>query len=253
MGLLGQVIGMTAVAGIGGTGLGGVVSCVLGRTSERMVSLLLSFAAGIMTGVVCFDLVVQAVFPEAGGGRTPLWLVAGGILAGYGGIDRLNAWADRHSRPGQGGLVLAGLVIAAAIALHNVPEGMVIGASFAAAGEALPRSGVVMAGVIALHNIPEGMAVAVPLLAGGMKRSRAACITAATGAPTVLGAVGGYYLGTLGPTALALALSGASGAMLYVVFAELLPEATELWQSRLPPLAAVAGIVAGLVIILSEK
>ena len=77
----------------------------------------------------------------------------------------------------------------------------------------------------------------------------AVALTAATGIPTVLGAMLGYYLGSLGPAALAMSLSFASGAMLYVVFGELLPEAVSLWQSQLPALAAVAGIMTGMVIV----
>mgnify|MGYP006990176210 CR=1 FL=1 len=63
-----------------------------------------------------------------------------------------------------GGLVLAGLVMAAAIALHNVPEGMVIGASFIGG---TVRQGWTMAAVIGLHNIPEGMAIAADAGGGG--------------------------------------------------------------------------------------
>ena len=106
-----------------------------------------------------------------------------------------------------------------------------------------------LAAVIGLHNIPEGMAVAAPLTAGGMARHRAAAMAALTGAPTVAGALAGYFLGGLGPVALTLALSAASGAMLHVVFGELLPESIRLWDSRLPALAAVAGIVLGMLIV----
>ena len=93
------------------------------------------------------------------------------------------------------------------------------------------------------------MAVAVPLISGGMSKAKAVALTAATGVPTVLGAVLGFYLGSLGPGALSMSLSFASGAMLYVVFGELLPEAVSLWQSQLPALAAVVGILTGMVII----
>ena len=65
----------------------------------------------------------------------------------------------------------------------------------------------------------------------------------------VAGALAGYFLGSLGPVALTLALSAASGAMLHVVFGELLPESIRLWDSRLPALAAVAGIVLGMLIV----
>lgn len=244
MGILGRVLLVTAAAGIGGTGLGGLVSCLLRRDSSRTVSLLLSFAAGVMTAVVCFDLLGDAMSPA--GGR--LALTAAGILLGCGASGVLNGWVSRRDGTA-GGLLAAGLVMAGAIALHNVPEGMVIGASFAR-GQGTPgRGGLVMAAVIGLHNIPEGMAVAVPLVSAGLGRGRSAAAAALTGAPTVLGALLGYTLGTLGPVSLTAALSFASGAMLYVVFGELLPESAALWRGNAPSLAAVLGIITGMVIV----
>ena len=183
MGALGQVLLVTTAAGVGGTGLGGAAACLFRRDSSRMVSLLLSFAAGVMVAVVCFDLLA-----EAAPGR--LMVAAVGILAGYGVTAGMNRALERKEKqPGKSGLLLAGVVTAAAIALHNVPEGMVIGAAFAG-GEA--GSGWLLAAVIGLHNIPEGMAVSVPMAAGGEQRWKAAALAALTGAPTVLGAGLGY-------------------------------------------------------------
>lgn len=284
MNFLGKIMLITVLAGMGGTGLGGLISCLFRRDSSRTVSLLLSFAAGIMMAVVCFDLLADAISPENAGENTNILLIVQGVLAGYAVVGLLNAWIARssdrkaaHSHPkhsktadslekltragrdpmsgkslrNHSELFAAGLVMAAAIALHNMPEGMVIGASFAkAAGRTvLSRSGLVTAAVIGLHNIPEGMAVAVPLISGGMRRRTAVLLTALTGSPTVLGALVGVCLGTMGPLALALSLSFASGAMLYVVFGELLPESTRMWRSRLPALAAILGMMIGLLII----
>ena len=103
-----------------------------------------------------------------------------------------------------------------------------------------------------MHNIPEGMAVSVPMTAGGERRWKAAALAALTGAPTVLGAALGFAVGGMSPAALAVVLSLASGAMLYVVFAELLPEAVGLWQSKLPALAVVLGMIVGMVITLGQ-
>ena len=141
--------------------------------------------------------------------------------------------------------------MAAAIALHNVPEGMVIGASFAKSADQLlaNRGGLIMSLVIGLHNIPEGMAVAVPLISGGMSRWHSVGVTALSGAPTILGAVLGFLIGTISPTALVISLSFASGAMLYVVFGELLPESILMWKSKLPAAVAVLGLLTGLIII----
>ena len=102
---------------------------------------------------------------------------------------------------------------------------------------------------VTLHNIPEGMAVAVPLISGGMPKWRSAAITALTGFPTILGALLGFTVGAMGATALALSLSFASGAMLYVVFGELLPESILMWRSKLPATATIIGMLTGLVII----
>lgn len=251
-----KILLITALAGVGGTGAGGLGGCLLRRDSGRAVSLMLSFAAGVMIAVVCFDLLRDAMEPKNVPEQSYLLVVMAGILAGYGVIAALNALIDRSSaanrrRQSRSGLLTAGVVMAAAIALHNVPEGMVIGASFAksAGTELLNRSGFVMAAVIGLHNVPEGMAVAVPLISGGMGKGRAVVITAVTGAPTILGALLGYSLGVIGPLALAMSLSFASGAMLYVVFGELLPEAFGLWRSRLPALAVIAGMMVGITIV----
>ena len=276
------LIGITALAGVGGTGLGGLVACLFRKDSSKTVSLLLSFAAGVMTSVVCFDLLAEALHTSAS--PSTVFLVVTGVLVGYIVIALLNAAIDRHTnhevahidenhpktadsleelthanhlhehiegRQPRSGLFLAGLVMAAAIALHNVPEGMVIGASFArSAGEILAnRGGLTMAIVIGLHNVPEGMAVAVPLISGGMKKWKSVLITAFTGFPTILGAVLGYVLGAMGPTALAVSLSFASGAMLYVVFGELLPESILMWKSKLPAAATIVGILTGVLII----
>ncbi len=276
------LVGITALAGIGGTGLGGFIACLFRKDSDKTVSLLLSFAAGIMTSVVCFDLLTEAL--NTNGTSSNVWLVVCGVIIGFAVIALLNAWIDketnhevahidenhpqtsdsleelthanhlqehREGRQPRSGLFLAGLVMAAAIALHNVPEGMVIGASFARTVNQIlaNRGGLTMALVIGLHNIPEGMAVAVPLISGGMSKWRSAGITALSGAPTVLGAVLGFIIGTIGPTALVISLSFASGAMLYVVFGELLPESILMWKSKLPAMLAVLGMLTGLIII----
>ena len=277
-----SVIGITALAGMGGTGMGGLVSCLFRKDSSKTVSLLLSFAAGVMTSVVCFDLLTEALHPDDA--SDDVGLVVAGVPVGHVLIALLTAWIDRKTnhevahidenhprtadsleelthanhlqehregRQPRSGLFLAGLVMAAAIALHNVPEGMVIGTSFArtASETLLNRGGLTMAIVIGLHNIPEGMAVAVPLISGGMPKWRSAVVTALTGFPTILGALFGFTVGAMGPTALALSLSFASGAMLYVVFGELLPESILMWRSKLPATATIIGMLTGLIII----
>ena len=59
MGIIATLIVTTAIAGVGGTGLGGIIGALLQKDSKRVVSLLLSFAGGVMLSVVCFDLVMD--------------------------------------------------------------------------------------------------------------------------------------------------------------------------------------------------
>ena len=77
MGILGTLIVTTALAGIGGTGLGGLIGALLQKDSKRAVSLLLSFAGGVMLSVVCFDLVTEAIETNMG-----IWTVVGAVAFG---------------------------------------------------------------------------------------------------------------------------------------------------------------------------
>ncbi len=284
MNIIVWVVIMTAIAGVGGTGLGGLIGALLRRDSQKVVSLLLSFAGGVMLSIVCFDLLLDAMQPENAANPISISVVLGATFFGYGIIYLLNYCIDKatnhevphidadhpktaddlgelihadhyeehRKRNSAYELFIGGVVMACAIALHNLPEGMVIGASFASGGDgaaSFTGAGLVMAIVIGLHNIPEGMAVSVPLISGGMKRLPAVLLTALTGAPTIIGALLGYHLGMMSPMMLCLSLSFASGAMLYVVFGELLPEAILMWRSKMPAFATMVGMAVGLMII----
>ena len=272
------LIKVTALAGAGGTGLGGAIGALFKKDSSKTASLLLSFAAGVMMAIVCFDLIVDAI--ES---KTNIFIVSAGIILGCVVVYLLNLLIDKMTNHEVGhidvshpktaddldeiihsnhlaehinkkdtklSLFVAGTIMACAIALHNVPEGMTIGASFASA-DGMKGSALVLAILIGLHNIPEGMAIAVPLINGGMKRRGAVLITTLAGVPTIIGGVLGYWLGELGPLGLALSLSFASGAMLYVVFAEILPQSILMYRSKLPAFFAIFGMLVGLVVIFS--
>ena len=278
MGVIETLILTTAIAGVGGTGLGGLIGAMLQKDSNRVVSLLLSFAGGVMLSVVCFDLAVEAV--ETGVG---IFTVIASIALGVAVIFLLNHIIDmktNHEVPhidenhpktaddldelihsdhyeqhyarrheGKFSLFIAGIVMASAIALHNVPEGMTIGASYASNDGVMGSAALVLAILIGLHNIPEGMAVSVPLISGGMPKLKAVLITASSGIPTILGALLGYVIGEISAFGLALSLGFASGAMLYVVFGEILPQAILMYSSKLPAFSAIFGMLVGMLII----
>ena len=277
-GVLETLIVTTALAGVAGTGIGGLIGAMLQKDSNRTVSLLLSFAGGVMLSVVCCDLILEAVGTNVG-----IASVIGAIAFGVATTFLLNYLIDRKTNPevphidenhpktaddldelihsnhleqhyadrenNKFGLFVAGVVMACAIALHNVPEGMTIGASYASNDGVMGSAALILAVLIGLHNIPEGMAVSVPLISGGMKRWKAVLMTASSGIPTILGALLGYVLGEIGALGLCISLGFASGAMLYVVFGEILPQAILMYHSKLPAFSTIFGILVGLLII----
>lgn len=270
---------ITALTGVGGLALGGGFAAAIHSPSERSVSLLLRFTAGVMFSVVCFDLIADATEDAS------IFPVIAWILIGYFCTYLLNCWIDKqaHHSHSHGGhdhhdhhghdhdhheahedhhdphqemcacghhtLHTAGLVLAAAVALHNMPVGMAIGATFAGAAQAASSGGILAALIIGLHNLPEGMSIAAPLLSSGSRPAAAIGVAAVSGIPTIVGAMLGYSLGTMNPTLLCISLSFAAGAMLYVIFGELLPESEHLWQHKLSGLATMLGLLLGLALI----
>lgn len=274
---------VTLISGAGGTGLGGLIGALFKSESNRTISLLLAFAGGVMTAMVCFDLLAEAEEAANQVVEHGVLLVILAVALGVAVVYLLNRLIDRKTRTevshtadaahpdthddidelvhadhlnmhkrhndSRLSLFVAGVVMACAIALHNIPEGMTIGASFAVSSDLMWGTGMIMAVLIGLHNIPEGMAVAVPLISGGTGRVKATLLTAACGLPTVLGAWLGFWLGDIGPLGLTLSLGFASGAMLYVVFGEIMPESYLIYRSKLPAFAVMVGLALGMLMI----
>lgn len=275
---------IACIAGVGGTGLGGIIGSLFRKSSNRAISLLLSATGGVMIAIVCFELLTESVSTAKSVlGNGGVMLCGASVLAGVAVVMLLNWLIDRTTNPqvahtaeedhpplhddvdelvhvnhynehanagaSRRDLWMAGVIIACAIALHNIPEGMSIGASFAAQTDESATTAIMLAVLIGLHNIPEGMAVAVPLIAGGMGRLKAVLLTATSGIPMILGAQAGLWLGDIGPLGLSSSLGFASGAMLYVVFGEIIPQATLMNRSRIPAILVVIGILIGMCLI----
>jgi len=251
-----QILLLTGLAGVVGMGLGGLVSAAIGNT-PKLMSWMLSFAGGVMIAIVTFELVPEGI--ELAG----YWITIAGLLAGVLLVLVLHRVIDKitlkngddiqlhmekeglyHEKKlvNNPSLLRSGIVMLVAISLHNLPEGIAIGA----ASIHDYQLSIMLAVIIMLHCIPEGMAVASPLIGGGVKRKRAVFLTALSGLPTIIGGLIGMWFGGISNATLALAFAGAGGAMLYVVFAEMLPQSTLLSKSRWTGMAGLLGILAGL-------
>jgi ZIP family zinc transporter len=199
------------------TGLGGVLVALLRRFDMRTYDGLLGFAAGVMTAIATFGLLGEA---RAHG---PIPVVLLGVVSGATALFALDRGLPHEHlqlTSDDGKSYRRGILLFAAMTLHNVPEGLAVGTSYAAE----PRLGVLLAVAIALHNIPEGMAIAGPFRASGMPARRYLAWALGSGMAEPLAALIGAALVTFWAPLLTLCTAFAAGAMLYVVSDELIPE-----------------------------
>ena len=233
---LGRIVFLGTMTGVLGTGAGGLLVSLWGRPKDAFLSILLAFSGGIMLAVVFQDLITEAL-DLAGMGRTLLGIVLGALAL------QLTAARLGDERLPSTGLVQTGLLLGLGIALHNLPEGLAIGAGYLASQDL----GFSLALALCFHDIPEGMAMAAPLLAGGFDRKKVVVLTVIAGIPTGIGALIGGLLGNLSPQALGGALACAAGAMLFLVFHELIPQAQNFKHPWASTFGAILGILVGLV------
>ena len=228
------------------SGLGTVVGAAVllvfrRRPSRRLLDGLLGFTAGVMAAAVSFSLIVPGL------DRGSWAQVVGGFLLGVCFLVLLDVlvphahaqFAERGHLPLE--QVAAGrraLMLLSALTIHNIPEGMAVGAAFAAGGTDV---GIPLALAIGIQNIPEGFAAGAPLIDLGTSRWRASAIAGSTGLVEPPAAFVTFFaVELLGPL-LPWALGFAAGAMLYVVIDELIPEAERHGNERLATLAAMGG------------
>ncbi len=243
------IIGL--LTGVLGTGAGGVLALLLDFSGARL-SFLLAASGGVMISISLVELVPEAIEVGSKG------LAAVGLLLGvvvlfildmvlphthsslFGCNKRGVYHGERVAK-----MRSAGLLIGLGIAMHNLPEGLAIGAAYA--HEESLGFGVSL--MIALHNIPEGMAMAVPLRAGNVSPGGVVWSTILAGVPVGIGSLVGAVLGQVSPVVLSISMGFAAGAMMYVVSDELIPEAHLCGHGQYPTIGLVVGVFVGILAI----
>ncbi len=220
-----ELVLLTA-AGVGAaTVLGAVIGFLFKNISHRFSDIVLSFAAGVMLSAAVLGLVLPSL--EYGGSYGILITVAG-IFVGalcLNLIDKLvphlhkmvGADLEDHQKTNLSKVLL----FVAAIAIHNLPEGIAAGVGF---GSGDNTQALIIAGGIALQNIPEGMVIIGPMLAAGVTPRKTFFFAMLTGLVEVLGTLIGYFAVSISTVLLPFALAFAGGTMLYVISDEMIPE-----------------------------
>jgi ZIP family zinc transporter len=213
-------LGIVASVVVGATtGVGGIPVLFVKSLSQRILDALLGFAAGVMLAATAFSLLIPAI---AYGGviqATAAFIM--GALAIY----LLDKYVPHEhmfkGREGPASHLSGTSLMILAITIHNFPEGMAVGVSFAG-GDLV--TALTLALAIALQNIPEGSAVAFPLVRAGFERSKAAWYALLSGLLEPVGGVIGILVIAVSFRVLPLALAFAGGAMAFVVSHEMIPE-----------------------------
>ncbi|MBC3301119.1 ZIP family metal transporter [Pseudomonas sp. SWRI18] len=217
------------LSGFAATALGATAAMVLRDISSRTQDTLLGFAAGMMLAASSFSLILPGIEAAQGITANPMWAACVVVLGlGLGvalmiGLDRFVP--HEHSKSGRRGPQTERFnrvwLFVLAITLHNLPEGMAIGVSFAN-GDL--RVGMPLTTAIAIQDIPEGLAVALALRVTGVSAVRAALIAIGSGLMEPLGAIVGLGVSSGFALGYPIALGLAAGAMIFVVSHEVIPE-----------------------------
>lgn len=217
----------STIAGIGGTVTGAIIAIVIGSiymrqssrcSSDSLISVYMGFSGGIMMSIICLDLLPSSL-EYAGARYSIIGVLSGCILIPV--LDTLihSTQNKYHSASNTNKYSSLSMLILVGIALHNLPEGIALGAGFSLQSD----FGITLAIVIMLHNIPEGIALASPMLGNRQAPSSIIVLSTIAGAPTLLGAIIGWILGTISQVFIGMCLGFAGGAMLYVVVGQIFP------------------------------
>ena len=227
------------------------------QMSQRLQKALLGFASGVMVAASVWSLLIPAMQMEAEKGAWSVWPAAAGFLLGMGFLllideltPHLHIGTDKPE--GMRAHLSKTAMLALAVTIHNLPEGMAVGVVFAGAENGSAHislaSAVAVSIGIAIQNIPEGAIISMPMRAAGNSRWRSFLLGSLSGAVEPVGAVAVLLLASLLMPVLPYMLSFAAGAMFYVVIEELIPEASAGKHSNLSTIGFAIGFVLMMVL-----
>ena len=241
-----------------GTTLGSaMVFCMRREMNKKLEKMLLGFAAGVMIAASVWSLLIPAIDMAEEQGKIAWIPAAVGFLGGVAfllGLDSLIPHLHLESTEPEG--LEANLkkttMLVLAVTLHNIPEGMSVGVTFA--GALLGNTGITMAGAftlavgIAIQNFPEGAIISMPLRSEGMSRMRSFVYGALSGIVEPIAAALTILLAEHIVPALSYMLAFAAGAMIYVVVEELVPESQAGEHSNIGTIGVAVGFVLMMVL-----
>lgn len=218
---------------------------------------LLGFASGVMVAASVWSLLIPSMEMSAGEGICTVLPAAIGFIAGMGfllAVDYLtpHLHIGDESPEGLKARISKTAMLALAVTIHNIPEGMAVGVLIAGSLQdgigIAPATAMATAIGIAIQNIPEGAIISMPMRAAGNSRRKSFLIGGLSGIVEPIGAVLMILLASLMTPILPYFLAFAAGAMLYVVVEELIPEASVGQHSNISTIGFAIGFVLMMVL-----
>lgn len=241
-----------------GTTLGAAMVFLMKKgMNRRLEKLLLGFASGVMMAASVWSLLIPSIDMAEEQGGTAWVPAAVGFLAGMAFLLVLDSiiphlHLDSEKPEGMQSKLKKSTMLIFAVTLHNIPEGMAVGVTFA--GAATGHSGITMAGAfalaigIAIQNFPEGAIISMPLRSEGVSKRRAFLYGMMSGIVEPVGALLTILLTHRIVPLLPFFLSFAAGAMIYVVVEELIPESQTGEHSNIGTIGVAVGFVIMMVL-----
>ena len=241
-----------------GTMLGAAfVFLMKGEMPLRLQKTLLGFASGVMVAASVWSLLIPSIEMGADSGRWSVMPAALGFLLGMGFLlmidvltPHLHIGTDKPE--GIRSHLSKTTMLALAVTIHNLPEGMAVGVVFAGAESGLSNislaNAVAIALGIAIQNVPEGAIISMPMRAAGNSRWKSFVIGSLSGVVEPVGAIAVLLLASMMLPILPYMLAFAAGAMFYVVIEELIPEASFGQHSNFSTIGFAIGFVLMMVL-----
>ncbi|HIW40783.1 MAG TPA: ZIP family metal transporter [Candidatus Mediterraneibacter vanvlietii] len=236
-----------------GTALGSAMVFFMRKEmNDRLQKLLLGFASGVMIAASVWSLLIPAIEMAEQKGGVSWFPPAVGFLFGMGFLLLLDTVTPHlhftDEKPeGLPSHLKKTTMLVLAVTLHNIPEGMAVGVTFA--GVLADNTAMTLAGAfalsagIAIQNFPEGAIISMPLRGQGLSKGRAFLYGALSGIVEPAAALITILLTGLVVPLLPYLLSFAAGAMIYVVVEELIPEAQSGEHSNISTVGVAIGFV----------
>ena len=222
----------------------------------RLQKALLGFASGVMVAASVWSLLIPAIEAEASKGAWAVMPAVGFILGILFllAIDELtpHLHVGANTPEGPRSKLSRTAMLALAVTIHNLPEGMAVGVVLAGASQGtagLTTSAAIAVSLgIAIQNIPEGAIISMPMRAAGNSRIKSFLIGSLSGIVEPIGGLLVILLAAWLTPILPYLLAFAAGAMLYVVVEELIPEASQGTHSNLSTIGFAIGFVLMMVL-----